>query len=927
MLSVAPLTRANAGGVAKYMADGADDYYRQEGNAYAWWGKGAEALGLTGMIEDERAKALMAGDVGDGQRSTRAYGRHDSKQRLGLDLTFSAPKSVSLQALVHGDKRIIAAHDKAVERALEAAEAMAAARHKENGVQRVERTRNLIVARYRHETNREAEPQLHTHSIVMNLTQRADGQWRGLRNDEIAKNVRYLTSVYRAELALGLTKAGYGLRMERDGAFELGHITRQQIQSFSSRSAQVEAHLAKLGHTRETAGTDQKQAAALATRRHKGHRDRETTHYEWRERARDVGIDFKREGIERRPPQLTMSAKQAVTFAVKHLTEREAVVSHSQIVETASKHSLGAVTVEAIETEMRGRVADGRLVAEDPRYVSASARPGATPLTKRALVGIEVRAGMDPKAARAEVSRAILRGEYVEADRRYTTPAMLSSERAVLAMERLARGTMAPIAASETNAQALAATTLNEGQRQAVQQILTTSNRITGIRGRAGTGKTYALQAAIPLLEQQGYTVQGLASYGRAVKAMRKEEIEARTLQFWLSGVHRGTIQINLKTIYVLDEAAVVPTRLMRDFLQQTEKAGARVVLVGDIRQTKAIEAGKPFGQLLRAGMEAAGLSENQRQKTDHMKEAVRLAYDRNYRGSLGNLDHLVVDNKDDRRWQRLAEDYMALDRQQREETLIVAGTNEARRAINGHIREAMGTAGKGEAVDMLVRIDTTRAERGFSKNFHLGEIIQPERDYARLDLKRGELYTVTARGPGNRLTVKGEDGIERTFSPAHAKQLSVYEQQPAELARGDRIRITRNDPTLDLTNGDKFDVRRVTRTAITLTDGAREVTLPTDKPLHIDYAHAGTVHATQGDTANRTLIDFQSRSRTTAGDIYLVAASRARQSAVLYTDDLTKTAKKIGVETRKLAALELDRERPRQHAKAPAERQMGIGG
>jgi ATP-dependent exoDNAse (exonuclease V) alpha subunit len=155
-----------------------------------------------------------------------------------------------------------------------------------------------VVAKFRHETSRERDPQLHTHALVLNLTMRSDGEWRALRNDGIVKATRYLGAVYRAELAAELQRAGYSLRHGRDGFFEFAHIDRAQLAAFSRRAERIEGRLAEAGLTRETASSEQTQRAALATRPRKVSADRQATFAEWRARAAELGIDFARREAE-----------------------------------------------------------------------------------------------------------------------------------------------------------------------------------------------------------------------------------------------------------------------------------------------------------------------------------------------------------------------------------------------------------------------------------------------------------------------------------------------------------------------------------------------------------------------------------------------------------------------------------------------------
>ena len=149
-------------------------------------------------------------------------------RRGGTDLTFSAPKSVSIQALAGGDVRLLTAHETAVARALDHAETLAACRVTAEGVTTRQTTGVLAVAQFRHDLSRAADPQLHTHSVVLNVTQRADGQWRALDNEPLYRNKMLLGALYRSELAKEVQALGYEVRITHgDGRFELAHVSIQ----------------------------------------------------------------------------------------------------------------------------------------------------------------------------------------------------------------------------------------------------------------------------------------------------------------------------------------------------------------------------------------------------------------------------------------------------------------------------------------------------------------------------------------------------------------------------------------------------------------------------------------------------------------------------------------------------------------------------
>lgn len=921
MLSHKVLTRQDVGRAASYYEDSADDYYSKEGDASEWQGLGAETLGLQGAVDSARFRELLSGIVEPGSQPIRGDTRKDSNSRIGIDFTFSAPKSVSLQALVSGDVEIIRAHDRAVSKAIEAAEQRAQARRKVAGISMVENTGNLVVAKFRHETSRERDPQLHTHAVIMNMTQRSDGEWRALKNDELVKMNKYLGLVYRAELAAELQKLGYSLQHDRDGMFELAHISRDQLEAFSQRSAQIEERLAAKGLTRETASAAEKQKATMDSRARKVSIEREEVFRDWQDRAKDLGIDFERRewagrnlgGVETSHDGPThemaadVAAKYAVRWAVKHLTERQSVMSEAELLSVALNQSMGAARSDDVLAEVRRQTERGYLLKEDPVYVPADNIGKHEPLTAREHIEALAKKGMPLDAAKARVELAIERGSLALVDYRYTTQTALARERTILQAEKNGRGAVEPALSKDSQGLLkvlLDQTPLTSGQRGAVELITTTPNRIVGVQGLAGTGKSTMLETAKIALEAEGYSVRALAPYGAQVKALREAGTTANTLASFLAAKDK---KLDNKTVLVVDEAGVVPTRQMEQLLKAAEKAGARVVLLGDTAQTKAIEAGRPFDQLQAAGMATAKMEQIQRQKNQLLKEAVEHAAQGKTQGAISRISHIVEVENDALRREALAKDYLKLQPEERDNTIVVAGTNEARHHLNALIRQGMNLDGRGQVFDTLSRRDTTQAERKFAKYYRLGDYIQPERDYPKSGLVKGELYKIVEKGPGNRLVLESPEG-ELAINPMQHKQLSVYERARTELSEGEKIRITRNDARMDLANGDRFTVEKVTDTEVTLRSDTRTVTLKTDKPLHVDYAYASTVHGSQGLTADRVMIDANSKSRTTAKDTFYVAISRARHSAMIYTDSEKDLPKAIARDNVKLAALDLAR-------------------
>ena len=224
-----------------------DDYYsKEEGpGGSRWLGKGAEQLGLEGGVEQEQFTEILKGKAPNGE-ALFSRKLDQKKRRAATDFTFSAPKSVSVAGLVQGDERVIAAHHLAVERTL----AILEERYAETRVmtaqgRRIVGTGNIIAAVFAHGTSREAEPQLHSHCVVMNATQIENGRWYGLLNDSAIANKKLLGQIYQNELACELKALGYEIEQREHGQFDIKGYSEELLKTFSTRRGQIEELVAQ----------------------------------------------------------------------------------------------------------------------------------------------------------------------------------------------------------------------------------------------------------------------------------------------------------------------------------------------------------------------------------------------------------------------------------------------------------------------------------------------------------------------------------------------------------------------------------------------------------------------------------------------------------------------------------------------------------
>ena len=605
-------------GVSYYEQDG---YYANDDPAHkeasAWNGKGAGALGLSGPVDADQFKEILEGQIPDG--SGRRLGRKSKdgslNHRPGRDVTFSAPKSVSLAALIGGDRRVVDAHDRAVKRTLAWMEKnVVETRLSDPATGSMVRAggQKMVAATFRHDTSRNLDPQLHTHAVIANMLQGEGGKWRTMANESLYRAQKLIGMVYRNELARGLDKLGYGIeKTHADGRFEIAGVSRKVIEAYSTRRAEIEAAMNERGLGKSADNPRLAERAALMTRSHKREVDHEALREHWKQQAAELGFDavsIAAGAMERTAgkanaelpldsrgtpgeERTASAAEKAVSWAVAHLSEREAVFSRTDVLAAALAWKPGAVSI-----------------GEAERTVSELQKSGAL-----------------------HAANLPVRGESL------TTDKAIADEKETISLMNEGQGrSKAPMRARRVD-KLLRNGPLTDGQKAAVKLILSERDRVVGVQGYAGTGKTTMLNRARALLEKRGYELKGLAPSASAAQTLAAEaHIETETLQRFLArnaGIAEGRLTNKgardmraafQKTVLVVDEGSLASTVQTRNLLRiARELRLPRVVLVGDGKQLDAVDAGKPFVQLQQAGMKTATMDRIMRQKDAELKAAV----------------------------------------------------------------------------------------------------------------------------------------------------------------------------------------------------------------------------------------------------------------------------------------------------------------
>jgi conjugative relaxase-like TrwC/TraI family protein len=865
------------------------NYWSRQGViAGEWQGQLATHFGLTGAVSAEDFARLSQGQhphTGDQlvrQRASYEYQDAEGKtiktmeHRAGWDATFSAPKSVSLTGLVGGDDRVREAHRESVRVALDQLEHYTQARI--GGNHPPETTGKFIAAKFEHDTARPVDgyvaPQLHTHAVVFNLTERDNGQPRAIQPQSLFASQQFATAIYQSELTYKLRQLGYEITTGRSGAPEIKGYTQEYLDASSPRSQQIREYLERTGRS----GREAAEIAAHSTR------DRKEIHSPGEVMAahRKMAADFghqadavvraarERSQHQEKPVNSLDRVRESVTFSRDKNFEREAVVDERALIRDGLRRGMGEITHGQVRANLSARLASGEFrIVERPQGV-----PG----------------------------------------RQFTTAKTIEAEHEIIRRMREGQNHAVPVI-SRPDAIALADQHphLNHAQKSVIEDVLSSPDRIQGIQGFAGSGKTTALTAIRNSAETRGYQVEGLAPTSRASRQLSEAGVHAGTLQGFLAR-SADPDSVEQKRFYFVDESSLASTNQMREFLARIG-ANDRVLFIGDTRQHQGVEAGRPFEQLQEAGMRTAKLDEIVRQQDPALKSAVELLATGQVSAALDALQQQgrvkEIPSREDR-IRTIAKSYI----ESPENTIIVSPDNASRREMNVAVRQelkANGTLGlEDHKFGVLVqRQDMTGAERSWASHYEIDDLVRYARGSKSVGIEAAAYASVVAIDPAaNLLTVEKPNQELVTYDPRRLTGVSVYREIEREFSVGDRIQFTAPDKSLRVANRDLATIESILpdgRLSARL-DDRRQIEFNAGEHGHFDHGYAVTSHSSQGLTAQRVLVHADSKVHPDLlnSRFAYVSISRASHEATLFTDDIAKLAPQLGADTSKTSALEI---------------------
>ena len=879
---------------AKEFTAAEQNYWKQGDTIQGeWHGELASEFGLSGAVgaeefarlskgqHPETAKQLVSHRVVHEYRNVQGEMVSPVEHRAGWDATFSAPKSISLTALVGGDDRVREAHREAVNVALNELEKYTQARI--GGNNPAETTGKFAAAKFEHDTARPvdgyAAPQLHTHVVIFNMTERDDGKMRALQPHSLFESQQFATAVYQSHLTYKLRELGYEIEPGKSGAPDIRGYTSEYLEASSPRRQQIEEALSRSGFT----GPEAAQIAAHNTRDKKvilspdqilaAHKQIADEFGNQADRVVAEARARRQERAQQQPAkEHQQQVREAVTFARDKGFEREAVVDERALYVDALRRGMGEMTYPEVRASFEARIASSEFqqIADDG---SKAGRRFTTAATIQ---------------AESEIVQKVRDGQS-------RTPQIMGIESAV------------PLVDSRPH--------FNAAQKRVVEEVLTSYDRIQGLQGRAGSGKTSVLATIREGAELNGYAVEGFAPTSRAAKQLRDAGIKADTLQRFLAG---GGLQAAgdpaNKHLYMVDESSLASTQQMRDFLNKIASQD-KVLLIGDTRQHQGVDAGKPFEQLQGAGMKTAQLDQIMRQKDPELLKAVEHLSNNETAVGIELLEQQgriteIVDPE--QRIVAIAKEYAA----HPENTLIVSPDNASRGAINQAVRQELQTLGVVDKSDHSMRVlaprnDMTGADREWAARYQPGDVLHYVRGSKEHGIEaRSYAQVVTTNAPENLVTVRRADGQQVTYDPSRLRGIAAYREIEREFAIGDKIQFTAPSRDLQLANRDLGTIQHIGedgKISVRM-DGAKDriVHFNANDMRHLDHGYAVTSHSSQGLTSERVIVnmDTEVHPELISSRFAYVSVSRASHDAQIFTNDAASLTGKLSHEVSKSTAV-----------------------
>ncbi|MBL1242800.1 MAG: relaxase domain-containing protein [Sulfurimonas sp.] len=835
-------------------------YHKQEQNYYQsenideagkWFGKAAQTLGLKEFKFEEFERLCH------GIHPTSEEVLVDTSKRAGTDLTFSAPKSVSVLCEVLGDeenKEIRNAHDRAVEETLRFIEEnYIQTRHQKDGVREVVDTGNIVAALFQHDTSRELDPQLHTHAFVLNMTQREDGKFRALFNEQLFENKMLFGQIYRNHLAQNLKELHYEIEVTsaKKGLFEVKGVSEELLSEFSTRAQQTKIRYEELKKEYpKMEDAKLKEMAALDSRKSKDKNiDRKAIKSANIQRAEALeDISVLRENIKHQQHQHTkLTVSEVLERAIEIKTDKESVFSKEELLKEALKLSISDYSLDEFLSEIQ---------------------------SSSELVNLQ--------------------------DNLYTTQEMMSIEIDIVKEIKAVENTLESVVEFEESNKFMQETSMTTGQKQAANFILNSKDIVSVIQGDAGVGKTYMLNQVNEFIKQMDDEnkpeLVGLAYTGQAASEIEKEaNIKSQTLHSFLNQK-----EFKKNQIYLVDESGMIGSKQLKVLMEKAKENGSKIVLIGDQKQFQTLSAGAIFQQLQsKSIVKVCEMTQGMRAKTQDMKElyaAVKNQYLSQAYEMLEKTSSIKEIDAHDK-YSSAINEYLS----DRKNTLLIASSNMDRSELNDRIRVKLNLQG-GKIYDVKESVSLSDTEKHFSNYYKAKQLVMIEK--AIVGARAGtQCEVISVDSHTNSIRVKTDKKEFSIDLKKYGSRLQTYELNSKEFAVDDLVTFTKNDKKLGVKNGEIATVKSIRDGFMTLDIKGKALKVNMKEYSYLDYAYCVTQFKSQGQTASK-VIAFTNATMTNLNSLY-VSVTRAKNSVKIYTDDIKLFKEKSMQQQQKTSTLD----------------------
>jgi conjugative transfer relaxase protein TraI len=863
-----------------------DNYYtRDEGIAHSeWWGRGAGELQLSGQVDEAQFYSLLQGKLPNGEQLGKVIDG-ELKHRAGWDLTLSAPKSVSIMAYIGGDTRLMEAHREATFAVFSTIERSAAqARFKTSEGIGYQQTGNLVVSLHHHDLSRAEDPQMHTHGVVMNMTQRLDGAWRSLASqigryneaskceingfiEQVRHHNRYFSKLYETELAYRVKQLGYEITTDTpSGIFEIEGVSPEVIQYFSKRRNQIEAQLERMG----LFGGKAASVATLITRDDKQDVDRVKLKEKWEEDAKKLGLDCKKiidatyhkdktQTVEQQAaPEINHEVSSAIQRAARGLSIFQTTFTLEEVISEASAYAIkNSLSVESLLAGVDMELSTGELI-------SVSNTQGKTCLMakstledeKRLITQLNNNKALLPTVDGFHLAHYLVQHEEINPDCHAPLMSIFNKDRVVLLD-------------GKSTKEALIEPIFNIA-KSADLEVAILSPSLVGSRQLANEVK------------------EPPQTFWEQIKAIFVDSTPKHysVMQFLNNFKDDRNISTNkMPDILVVDNAHLLSTHQKANLLEWNTTHHTKLILLGDQKTLLPQQRGVALNELVEHGVKTITLPSKEDQKHDVATVLSSM------------LDNIVEVKINEDRHAAMATHFTNLSEKDRLSSWLVGQSKKSVDQLNSLAHQALVEQNKLTKLGqqkVLVPVFISEGKAAVAASYQKDQVVRFNESYSSLSIHRGEyLRVLQTHEKSNCVVLQKNDGNQIIWHPDRVAgkslgKIEVFNEKNIDIGVGESIQFHRSIKSHQIVKGERFTVDDIRHQKMKLkSNDAKSVVIDLAKPYHrhIDYGYAATPHAIAHEKPNVLIAELPAKASQTDKRRFLQIASQPKV-AWIYTDD-----------------------------------------